>query len=81
MLRMWFEYIQMLQKHDAAVLFKPQFFEQRPSAAINAALVAVKPVAQYPEGSIELGFNVGVRGNGVDAPVWPKDLSVEIVRE
>ena len=30
-------------------------------------------------GGVEGGFNVGTRGNGIDKPVWPDNLRVEIV--
>ena len=33
-------------------------------------------VGQFESG-VELGYHVGTRGNGIDQPVWPKDLTVE----
>jgi hypothetical protein len=49
------------------------------SAAAGSTFVKVKPIAQYKDGLVQLKYNVGCRGNGVDHPHWPKDLSVEII--
>jgi hypothetical protein len=68
----------LLHKHDAKVLFNPEFFEQRKSKALGLTFVQVKPVARFADG-VKLEYNVGTRGNGVDQPYWPEDLSVEIV--
>lgn len=63
-------------------LFKPQNFEDRDAPGILGKMKFrhVKSVAQWPRGMVEAGFNIGTRGNGVDMPHWPEDLSVEIVR-
>lgn len=71
--------LKLLQTHDKDVMFNPSFFEPRLSKAIGATLVQVKPVAQFKDNVVELKYNVGTRGNGVDQPVWPSDLSVEVV--
>ncbi|KAF4989089.1 hypothetical protein FDECE_14814 [Fusarium decemcellulare] len=62
-------------------LLNPQFFEKRVSGALNGLVFRTpKPVLQFPPGSVELGYNVGTRGNGVDQAHWPSDLSVEVVQ-
>jgi hypothetical protein len=72
-------YMKMLQGTAAGTLFSPEFFEIRESKAIGAKLRCVKPVLGFPGGEVELGYNVGTRGNGVDKPHWPEDLTVEVV--
>jgi hypothetical protein len=71
--------LKLIQEHDAETIFKPSFFEPRISKNIETTFISVKPVAQFPNKEVELGYNVGTRGNGVDQPFWPKDLLVEIV--
>lgn len=62
-------------------LFKPEFFELRDSPGIlgEKKFRAVKPVARWAEDTVQPGFGIGTRGNGVDAARWPDDLSVENV--
>lgn len=69
----------MLRKQDAETLFNPAFFESRPSKAVGFTFQNVKPIAQFKNGEVDLGYNVGTRGNGKDKPYWPDDLSVEVV--
>jgi len=70
-------YMEMLRGQKA---FDLEFFEIRKSGALGGLDIrTVKPVLQFPEGTVELGYNVGTRGNGVDQPYWPKDLSTEVV--
>lgn len=69
----------LLQEYDAQVLFNPQFFEMRASKAVDGTFWVVKPVLQYGNNAVEMRYNVGTRGNGVDQPVWPEDLSTEVV--
>lgn len=71
--------LKLLHQHDAQTLFNPAFFEPRRSGAVDATFIQVKPIAQFEGGVAEPRFNVGTRGNGVDRPVWPEDLSVEVV--
>lgn len=69
----------MLHKYDSKTLFKPEFFERRTSKALGGLeFVGVKPVAQFRD-DVQLRFNVGTRGNGVDQARWPEDLGVEVV--
>lgn len=69
---------ELLHEYDSETLFNPKFFERRESGAVGHTFLQVKPVASF-EDDVELKYNVGTRGNGVDAPKWPEDLSVEIV--
>ncbi|KAJ5596010.1 hypothetical protein N7450_002468 [Penicillium hetheringtonii] len=71
--------LESLYKHDQQTLFNPEFFETRTSKNLDAQFVQVKPIAQFPNNEVDLGYQVGTRGNGVDYPTWPKDLLVEVV--
>jgi hypothetical protein len=72
-------FLHMLQTNSNDILFKPEFFEVRHSGAIGKDVKGVKPIVQYPDGMVELRYNVGTRGNGVDQPRWPADLMTEVV--
>jgi hypothetical protein len=72
--------MKLLYQHDAAVLFQPSFFENRESKNLETTFVVVKPVLQFPNKEVEVGYNVGTRPNGIDQPYWPSDLTVEVVR-
>lgn len=72
--------LKLLHQHDEKVLFNPSFFAQYRSEAIDVTIIKVKPVAQFKDNLVELKYNVGTRGNGVDKPIWPDDLTVENVR-
>jgi hypothetical protein len=74
-------YLHMMKTYSAGILFKPDFFEIRHSGAIGKDVRCLKPIIQYPQGNVKLGFNVGTRGNGVDEPRWPEDLMAEVVLE
>jgi hypothetical protein len=74
-------------KNSAAKLLKPSYFmETDAPLGENGEAVKmkiVKPVLKFVEegkGKVDLGFNVGTRGNGVDEPKWPEDLMVPVVR-
>jgi len=73
--------MKLLYQHEAKTLFNPSFFEPQRSENLGVTFVRVKPVAQFPGKEVELKYNVGTRPNGVDQPVWPKDLKVEVVTE
>jgi hypothetical protein len=83
MLQLLPSYMGMLFKNSAAKLFKPTYFMTRPAEALalgkSLTMKIVKPVLQFPKDKVRLGYNVSTRGNGIDAPKWPKDLMVEIV--
>lgn len=74
-------YLNMIKRNAADVLLRPEFFERRVTKALSIEMQVVKPVLQFPEGSVKLGYNVGTRGNGVDDPVWPKDLLTEVIKD
>lgn len=46
---------------------------------IGCRFVQVGPVAKWEGDKVQLKYHIGVRGNGMDKPVWPEDLTVEIV--
>ncbi|KAJ4407799.1 hypothetical protein N0V91_003769 [Didymella pomorum] len=72
-------FMQMLKANAGNVVLRPDFFETRYSGAIGKDVLCPKPVIQYPGGKVELKYNVGTRGNGVDQARWPEDLMTEIV--
>ncbi|KAF3061837.1 Succinyl-CoA-L-malate CoA-transferase beta subunit [Daldinia childiae] len=72
--------LKLLYQHDSQVLFNPAFFQEREAKNIGATFVQVKPVIQFADGAVDLGYHIGTRGNGVDEPIWPDNLTVEIVR-
>ncbi|PPQ67239.1 hypothetical protein CVT24_011558 [Panaeolus cyanescens] len=61
-------------------IFNPEFFEVRENKAIGKEVKRVKPILKFVDGGVELGYNVGFRGNGVDKARWPEDLMVEVVQ-
>lgn len=71
-------YMKMIKQNSAKIVMNPSFFEEREAKAINSKVVAVKPIVDYSN-QIKLGYNVGTRGNGKDKPMWPSDLTVEVV--
>ncbi|KAF2150294.1 CoA-transferase family III [Myriangium duriaei CBS 260.36] len=61
-------------------LMRPEFFTQYPIKNMDDLIIKhPAPIIRFPNREIEPGFHVGTRGNGVDAPHWPSDLSVEVV--
>ncbi|KAJ4366163.1 hypothetical protein N0V83_007798 [Neocucurbitaria cava] len=73
-------FLRMLKANSADVLFKPDFFETRHSGAIGKDIKCIRPVIQYPEGRVQLKYNIGTRGNGVDQARWPENLLTEVVQ-
>ncbi|KAI1466673.1 CoA-transferase family III [Daldinia caldariorum] len=71
--------LKLLYQHDSQVLFNPAFFQEQEAKSIGATFVQVKPVARFSGGTVDLGYHIGTRGNGVDEPLWPDDLTVEVV--
>lgn len=59
--------------------FGDEFFHVQRSKILGVDIRCVKPAIRYPHGEVELGFTVGTRGNGTDAPRWPEDLTTEVV--
>ncbi|KAI1423107.1 CoA-transferase family III domain-containing protein [Xylaria sp. FL1777] len=70
--------MKLLAQHDSETLFNPDFFQPMESKNLGVTFIRPKPIAQFAS-DIELKYQVGTRGNGIDQPVWPKDLTVEIV--
>ncbi|KAI1736595.1 CoA-transferase family III domain-containing protein [Xylaria scruposa] len=70
--------MKLLAQHDSETLFKPSFFQTMEAKHLATTFVRPKPIANFSSG-LELKYHVGTRGNGVDQPVWPKDLTVEVV--
>ncbi|KAI0866503.1 CoA-transferase family III domain-containing protein [Xylaria cubensis] len=70
--------MKLLAQHDSETLFKPSFFQMMEAKHLATTFIRPKPVANFSSG-LELKYHVGTRGNGVDQPVWPKDLTVEVV--
>ncbi|KAJ5634544.1 hypothetical protein N7528_002386 [Penicillium herquei] len=67
-------------KERGSTLFNPSFFETRESKALEVDIKMVKPVINFHGIAINLGYNVGTRGNGHDEARWPEDLITEEVR-
>ncbi|RWA12523.1 hypothetical protein EKO27_g2558 [Xylaria grammica] len=70
--------MKLLVQHDSETLFDPGFFQPMEAKHLATTFIRPKPVARFSNG-VELKYHVGTRGNGVDQPVWPKDLTVEVV--
>lgn len=68
-----------LTKNSASKLFKPSYFQVSPSSALKNNVAMVKPILQFPQEKVKPGYQVGVRGNGVDVAEWPVDLMTEII--
>ena len=71
--------IRLLHQYDEDVMFHPSFFGRFRSEAIGVTIERVKPVARWKDDLVELKYNVGTRGNGVDKALWPDDLTTEVV--
>jgi hypothetical protein len=71
--------IKLFHKHSEDVLLSPSFFDETQSAAAGSTFIKVKPIAQFEDEVVQLRYNVGCRGNGVDQPRWPENLTVEVV--
>ena len=74
-------YLRMLHETASKTVLREEFFEERQVKNLRVGIKTVKPVAKFVAGTVELGYNVGTRTNGVDKPRWPKDLMVEVVDE
>lgn len=69
----------MVMQNSGSKLFRPEFFTQYRVKPIDKDIRIVAPVLRYPNGEVKPGFDIGTRTNGVDQPVWPDDLGVEVV--
>lgn len=72
--------LDLVRKNSADRLLRPEFFEDRQSKVLGVTIRVLKPIIQYDGGEVEPGYNVGTRGNDVDAPFWPQDLMTENVK-
>jgi hypothetical protein len=68
-----------LLRENTPHLLDPQFFELRTAPAMGCEIECVKPVLQFPSGTVQPGFQVSARTNGVDEARWPEDLTVDLV--
>ncbi|KAI1816961.1 CoA-transferase family III [Poronia punctata] len=71
--------LKSLAEHDSASLFNPTFYQPVHAKHLGVTFIRPKPIAQFADGGVELKYHVGTRGNGVDQPFWPEDLTVEVV--
>ncbi|KAJ7099694.1 alpha-methylacyl-CoA racemase [Mycena epipterygia] len=73
--------IQLLMKNVPGCIIQPNWLEDRQSDALGVQIRTVKPISEWIDdvGGTRPGFNVGTRGNGVDAPRWPENLLQEVV--
>lgn len=71
--------LKMMNENSRDVLFRDEFFEDRKAKNLGIEIKTVKPVLAFPQGEVELRYNVGTRSNGIDAPRWPEDLMTEVV--
>ncbi|KAF5332065.1 hypothetical protein D9758_016258 [Tetrapyrgos nigripes] len=69
-------FLKML-KDKAPELYDESYFEKRHSVPLGVDLRVVKPILGFPGNRVSLGYNVGVRPNGVDEPRWPENLLSE----
>jgi hypothetical protein len=71
--------LRMLEERSADVLFKSEFFEEREARNKGITIRTVKPILRFTKHEVEPRYQVGTRPNGVDKPLWPKDLMTETV--
>jgi hypothetical protein len=71
--------LEMLAKNKNSGLRQNEFFEDRAAENLATSIRTVKPILGFPQGEVELRFNVGTRGNGVDKPRWPENLMTQVV--
>jgi hypothetical protein len=70
----------MMAKNEKSPIRQTEFFEDREVKNLGTIIRTVKPILVFPGREVELKFNVGTRGNGVDQPRWPENLLTEVVR-
>jgi hypothetical protein len=69
----------LMAKNKDSSIRQDRFFEDRPAENLGTSIKTVKPILTFPNGEVELKFNVGTRGNGADMPRWPEDLLTQVV--
>lgn len=72
-------FLSMIKENSSDTLLRSEFFEDRESKALGVTIRTVKPIISFESNDVTFRYNVGTRGNEVDAPFWPKDLTTEIV--
>ncbi|KAF4770695.1 hypothetical protein HAV15_013187 [Penicillium sp. str.  len=72
-------HVELLKKNSSDRVFQPHNFQDLHSPQLGVLVRVPKPVLQFPEGPVQLKYNVGTRTNGVDQPRWPENLTVEVV--
>ncbi len=72
-------FMSLLRKNCGEALFRPEFFHNRHSGVLKVDIKTPRPILRFPQGLVELKYNVGTRGNGVDKPKWPENLMTEVV--
>lgn len=69
----------LMAQNPKSAIRQTEFFEEREAKYLGTTVRTVKPILEFPGEEVELGFQVGTRGNGVDQPRWPEDLMTEVV--
>lgn len=72
-------HVELLKKNSGDRVFHPRNFQDLQSPQLGVPVRVPKPVLQFPQGPVQIKYNVGTRTNGVDQPRWPEDLTVEVV--
>lgn len=70
----------LMAQNEKSAIRQTQFFEEREAKNLGTTIKTVRPILEFSGGEVELGFQVGTRGNGVDQARWPGDLMTEVVR-
>jgi hypothetical protein len=71
--------INSLRKNHIDLFINPAYYTIKYNNVLKKDFRIVKDCIQWPPGSVDFDYRIPTRGNGVDEPRWPKDLSVEIV--
>lgn len=61
-------YMKTIKEKHAEALVQEDLFDDRACPVIGHSTRTIKPVLKYPDGEVQLSFNVGTRKNGVDKP-------------
>jgi hypothetical protein len=68
-----------LRKNHIDLFTNPAYYTIKHNNVLKKDFRIVKDCIQWPQGSVDFDYRISTRGNGVDEPRWPNDLSVEIV--
>jgi hypothetical protein len=72
-------FMSSLRKNHIDLFTNSAYYTIKHNNVLNKDFRIVKDCIQWPQGSVDFDYHIATRGNGVDQPRWPKDLSVEIV--